>query len=118
MAQPSVEEQQELQALQAQYEQFKQEYQAVQVKIMELNHQREEYDVVLKTLEQVKDPKRKCYRAVGGSLLETDVEGCIPVLKKKSSALTTVIAKYQQELKQAMKSLDEWKAQNAKLQNK
>ncbi|KAH3898820.1 tubulin-binding prefolding complex subunit GIM4 SCDLUD_005158 [Saccharomycodes ludwigii] len=101
----------DLKVLQAQYEEFKQEYRAVQNKLFQLQHEKEEYEVVLETLKKA-DPKRKCYRAVGNSLLETNAEKATPILKNRCLDLEKAVTTYKGELKTALKSLDDWKKNN------
>lgn len=58
---------------QAKYNEYKQILEELQAKIIELGHDKDEHDIVLKTLKDT-EPRRKCYRMIGGALVESDVQ--------------------------------------------
>lgn len=55
-------------------------------KINEFDLERQEHDLVLKTLRPL-DPQRRCFRLVGGVLVERSVEEVAPALERHKQAL-------------------------------
>lgn len=81
------------------------------MKIVELGHERDEHGVVLHTLESV-DTGRKCYRMIGGALVETDVGSTVPILKTKREKLGEALDKLRAELQRKGREFDDWKREN------
>lgn len=80
--------------IQQNYSKLQSELQALAQKIGELESEAEEHDLVLATLaEQLKlDPKRKCFRMIGGVLVERTVEDVTPNLQTNLEGIKRVIA--------------------------
>lgn len=100
-----------LSVLQLKYNEYKQTLEELQAKIIELGNDKEEHEVVLKTLENT-DPSRKCYRMVGGALVETDVETTIPILDTKKQNLIKTVSTMKSELIKTAKEFENWKKDN------
>lgn len=100
-----------LSVLQLKYNEYKQTLEELQAKIIELGNDKEEHEVVLKTLENT-DPSRKCYRMVGGALVETDVETTIPILDTKKQNLIKTVSTMKSELIKTAKEFEKWKKDN------
>lgn len=83
----------------------------LQSKIIELGHDKDEHDVVLKTLHGT-DLGRKCYRMVGGALVESDVQTSIPILSLKQSKISQTIAELKSELTKVAVEFEKWKKDN------
>lgn len=100
-----------LSVLQLKYNEYKQTLEELQAKIIELGNDKEEHEVVLKTLENT-DPSRKCYRMVGGALVETDVETTIPILDTKKQNLIKTVSTMKSELIKTAEEFEKWKKDN------
>lgn len=96
---------------QAKYNDFKQTLEELQSKLIELGHDKDEHDVVLTTLNEA-SPTRKCYRMVGGALVESDVESTIPILSLKQTKLTQTISELRTELSRVAVEFEKWKKDN------
>ncbi|CCF60671.1 hypothetical protein KAFR_0L00640 [Kazachstania africana CBS 2517] len=98
-------------AFQVKYNEYKQILEDLQAKIIELGHDKDEHDIVLDTLEKT-DPERKCYRMVGGALVESDVATTKPILIKKKQSLEEAISNMRSELVKIANEFDKWKKDN------
>jgi len=68
----------------------------------------EEHKIVIETLKTT--PKdRKCFRMVGGALVEKNVEETLPVLVIKLENMTKMIEKLTSELKKVLEEFETWK---------
>ncbi|AAS51917.2 ADL004Wp [Eremothecium gossypii ATCC 10895] len=97
--------------LQLKYNEYKQTLEELQTKIIELGNDKEEHEVVLTTLNGV-DKARKCYRMVGGALVETDVQTTIPILQTKKENLSSTISALKGELVKVAEEFEKWKKDN------
>lgn len=88
--------------------QFQQKYQAIQQlesRLQNFKKEQEETALVLKQIEDIKKSKenqldfdqRKCYRSVGGSLVETTAGEVIPHLNQKLEKLSTLVGDLQRD---------------------
>lgn len=88
--------------------QFQQKYQAIQQlesRLQNFKKEQEETALVLKQIEDIKKSKedqedfdqRKCYRSVGGSLVETTAGEVIPHLNQKLEKLSTLVGELQSD---------------------
>ncbi|CAI4059795.1 hypothetical protein SUVC_05G0680 [Saccharomyces uvarum] len=96
---------------QAKYNEYKQILEELQAKIIELGHDKDEHDIVLKTLKDT-EPRRKCYRMIGGALVESDVQTSLPILKTKKENLEGTISKMKDTLIQTAQEFEKWKKDN------
>lgn len=83
----------------------------LQSKIIELTHDNDEHGVVLDTLSSA-DPDRKCYRMVGGALVESDVKTTLPILTTKRDKITETVSKFRAELISVAQEFEKWKKDN------
>lgn len=93
------------------YNEYKQTLEELQSKIIELGHDKDEHEVVLATLGQA-DPERKCYRMVGGALVESDVKTTLPILTMKRDKLMETVSKFKSELISVAQEFEKWKKDN------
>ncbi|SCU88995.1 LADA_0E13124g1_1 [Lachancea dasiensis] len=93
------------------YNEYKQIMEDLQTKIIELGNDKDEHQVVLSTLSET-DPSRKCYRMIGGALVETDVKSTLPVLKTNEGNLTNTISTMKAELIKTADEFEKWKKDN------
>uniref|UniRef100_A0A060T1Y3 ARAD1C20416p n=1 Tax=Blastobotrys adeninivorans TaxID=409370 RepID=A0A060T1Y3_BLAAD len=106
MAEPKVNAE-----LQLQYNQFKSTLTQISEKIGDIEAQVEEHKLVLDTLNGA-DPDRKCFRMVGGVLVEKKVKDVLPVLTTNEQGLETVLKNLAEDYKKTEKELDEWRKKN------
>lgn len=100
-----------LQDFQLKYNEYKNILEELQEKVIELGHDKDEHEIVLKTLHGT-DPKRKCYRMVGSSLVESDVETTVPILETKNKKLMETISTMKSELIKTAQGFEKWKKDN------
>lgn len=93
------------------YNEYKNTLEELQEKVIELGHDKDEHEVVLKTLNDT-DPTRKCYRMIGSSLVESDVKTTIPILETNSKNLTETISTMKSELIKTAQDFEKWKKDN------
>mmetsp|Transcript_18739 Transcript_18739/g.38394 ORF Transcript_18739/g.38394 Transcript_18739/m.38394 type:complete len:133 (+) Transcript_18739:244-642(+) len=78
-------------------------------KISELEVERNEHELVIKTLTPL-PAARKAHRLVGGVLVERDVGTCLPQVTENKRNIEAVITNLNQMLEERTKELREWKA--------
>jgi prefoldin subunit 2 len=94
--------------LQQKYNNYQQTIAEIQAKVSELQNDEEEHKIVLQTLN--KTPKdRRCFRMVGGALIEKNVGETVPVLDLKLSNITTTIDQLSKELRAIVEEFEKWK---------
>ncbi|GMM56235.1 tubulin-binding prefolding complex subunit [Maudiozyma humilis] len=98
-------------AFQLKYNGYKESLEEMQTKIIELTHDLDEHEVVLKTLGETA-PERKCYRMVGGALVESDVQTTQPILEVKRDNLRTTVSQLKAELVRVATEFEQWKKDN------
>ncbi|AJU52419.1 Gim4p [Saccharomyces cerevisiae YJM1419] len=96
---------------QAKYNEYKQILEELQTKIIELGHDKDEHTIVIKTLKDA-EPTRKCYRMIGGALVESDVQTSLPILETKKENIEDTISKMKETLIQTAKEFEKWKKDN------
>ncbi|RDX53871.1 Prefoldin beta-like protein [Lentinus brumalis] len=89
------------QEIQQQYNRYQNELQALAGKIGELEQEAEEHNLVLSTLDEAlaNEPDRKCFRLVGGVLVERTVKDVVPALKTNRDGIQKVIANLVEQYK-------------------
>lgn len=99
--------------LQAQYNTFKATLQQLSQKIGELESEADEHKLVLETLNGVKDPEtRKCFRMVGGVLVQRTVKEVVPVLETNMTGLQTVLSTLAKDYKKTEDEMTKWQKKN------
>ncbi|KIM46416.1 hypothetical protein M413DRAFT_17072 [Hebeloma cylindrosporum] len=99
------------QEIQQTYVRLQNELQALARKIGELESEADEHSLVLTTLDEalVEDPDRKCFRLIGGVLVESSVKDVNPALKTNRDGIRKVIATLAEQYKTKEKDLDKFK---------
>ncbi|KAI0720341.1 Prefoldin beta-like protein [Cerioporus squamosus] len=89
------------QEIQQQYNRYQNELQALASKIGELEQEAEEHNLVLSTLDEAlaDEPDRKCFRLVGGVLVERTVKDVVPALKTNRDGIQKVITNLAEQYK-------------------
>lgn len=77
-------------------------------KISELEQDLNEHKIVIETLQDV-SPDRKCFRMVGGVLVERTVNEVLPALTNNRDQLTKVIDSLNEKLVSKGKEVNEYK---------
>ena len=99
------------------YKQMQAECNQFVTKISELETERNEHDLVIKTLTPLNDD-RKCLRLVGGVLVERTVGSVLPSVQANKDNLQNVLSNLEEILKSKQKSTVEWKVKyNIKTQD-
>ncbi|KAF9057923.1 Prefoldin beta-like protein [Panaeolus papilionaceus] len=96
------------QEIQQTFVRLQNELQALARKIGELESEAEEHTLVLATLDEAlaEDPDRKCFRLIGGVLVERTVKEVNPALKTNRDGIQKVIATLVDQYKAKEKDLD------------
>ncbi|KAL4249651.1 prefoldin subunit beta family protein [Abortiporus biennis] len=89
------------QEIQQTYTRFQNDLQTLAGKIGELEQEAEEHSLVLTTLDEAlaEEPERKCFRLVGGVLVERTVKDVVPALQTNRDGIRKVIATLAEQYK-------------------
>ncbi|KAH3670595.1 hypothetical protein OGAPHI_001110 [Ogataea philodendri] len=98
-------------SLQAKYDNFQQTIESLNTKIVQLHAQADEHAVVLETLKEV-PAERRCYRMIGGSLVELRAGEASKVLAENLQGMKSTTEKLTEELKTQQKQFLDWKEKN------
>jgi prefoldin subunit 2 len=87
------------------------ELQALAGKIGELEQEADEHVLVLSTLNEAlaEEPDRKCFRLIGGVLVERTVKDVVPALQTNRDGIRKVIANLAEQYKSKEQDLDSFK---------
>ncbi|KAF4619504.1 hypothetical protein D9613_005279 [Agrocybe pediades] len=99
------------QEIQQTYIRLQNELQALARKIGELESEADEHSLVLTTLDEAlaEDPDRKCFRLVGGVLVERTVKDVNPALRTNRDGILKVMSTLAEQYKTKEKDLDAFK---------
>ncbi|KAK9473150.1 Prefoldin beta-like protein [Dipodascopsis tothii] len=97
--------------LQAQYNTFKSTLQQLAQKIGELEGDCDEHRLVLETLKPL-DPERKCFRMIGGVLVERTVKDVVPALETNAKGVQTVLDQFMADYKKTEDAMKKWQKEN------
>jgi|TARA_B110000967_G_scaffold191323_1_gene216874 prefoldin subunit 2 len=78
------------------FQQLRQDASQLFTKINELENEKAEHVLVIDAIKDL-DPKRKCFRLIGGVLVERTVEEVLPAVNKNKEGLAAVIEKLMQQ---------------------
>ncbi|KAG9218826.1 hypothetical protein CCMSSC00406_0001060 [Pleurotus cornucopiae] len=94
--------------LQQRYNAMQNDLQNLAGKIGELESEADEHSLVLTTLEEVlaEEPDRKCFRLIGGVLVERTVKDVVPALQTNRDGIQKVIANLSEQYKTKEKDFD------------
>ncbi|CAL1701271.1 unnamed protein product [Somion occarium] len=89
------------QEIQQIYSRYQNDLQSLAGKIGELEQEAEEHALVLTTLDEAlaEEPDRKCFRLIGGILVERTVKEVVPALKTNLENIQKVIATLAEQYK-------------------
>ncbi|KAE9409925.1 Prefoldin beta-like protein [Gymnopus androsaceus JB14] len=99
------------QEIQTKYTQFQSDLQAVASKIGELEAEADEHSLVLNTLTEAlqDDPDRKCFRLIGGVLVERTVKDVVPALQTNRNGIRTAVQGLANQYETKEKEFDTFK---------
>ncbi|PAV21348.1 Prefoldin beta [Pyrrhoderma noxium] len=97
------------QELQANLSKLQNDLQALASKIGELESEADEHELVLSTLTEAlqSDPQRKCFRMVGGVLVERTVQDVVPALQTNKEGIKKVVSTLLDQYKSKDKDFEE-----------
>ncbi|KAJ8100406.1 prefoldin subunit 2 [Lipomyces tetrasporus] len=95
--------------LQAQYNDYKSSLQQLAQKIGELESEVDEHKLVLETLRPLPE-SRKCFRMIGGVLVERTVAEVIPALETNAKGVESVLQQLVKEYKKTEEDMKKWQA--------
>ncbi|TPX67266.1 hypothetical protein SpCBS45565_g03902 [Spizellomyces sp. 'palustris'] len=87
---PAVEKRPSDQEIVAQINGMKQEMNAIAQKLGELEMEKDEHQLVVDTISPL-EPERKCFRLVGGILVERTVQDVLPAVKTNMDGIQNII---------------------------
>lgn len=96
------------QELQLKYNNYKQTLTELEEKLNELRKDEEEHRIVVATLENT-PAQRRCFRMVGGALVEHTAGEQLPVLQEKLKNITSMCNTITTELKKLSLEFEKWK---------
>lgn len=100
----------------AQFQQLRQEQRAIALKIAELEAEINEHELVIDTIKDV-EGDRKCFRMIGGVLVERSVKEVLPALRKNKEQVAGVVTKLKEQLTAKGKEVNEFREKhNIKIQ--
>ncbi|KAK9315965.1 Prefoldin subunit-domain-containing protein [Lipomyces starkeyi] len=97
--------------LQAQYNSYKSTLQQLAQKIGELESEGDEHKLVLETLQPLPG-SRKCFRMIGGVLVERTVAEVIPALETNAKGVENVLQQLVKEYKKTEEDMKKWQTKN------
>ncbi|KAG5648847.1 hypothetical protein DXG03_000196 [Asterophora parasitica] len=97
--------------IQQNYVRMQNEMQALAGKIGELEQQADEHILVLTTLNDAlaEEPDRKCFRLIGGVLVERTVKDVVPTLQTTRDGIRKAISNLTEQYKSKEQDLDTFK---------
>uniref|UniRef100_A0A8D0DM07 Prefoldin subunit 2 n=1 Tax=Salvator merianae TaxID=96440 RepID=A0A8D0DM07_SALMN len=90
------------------FNRLRQEQRGLASKAAELEMELNEHKLVIETLREV-DPTRKCYRMVGGVLVERTVKEVLPALENNKEQINKIIESLTQQLQTKGRELNEFR---------
>lgn len=99
------------QEIQQTYSRFQNELQTLAGKIGELEQEAEEHTLVLATLDEAlaKEPDRKCFRLIGGVLVERTVKEVVPALRTNRDGIRKVVTTLADQIKAKEQEFENFK---------
>lgn len=112
-------DEQKSQALQQEYNRFKEVISELESQLSNISTQLQEHGIVDNTLTKIEPEKRqgrKCFKMIGGVLVEKSVDDVIKILAEEIKTLKDQRSKLEEELGKNRKELESWmKKHNVKV---
>merc|ERR1711893_544146 len=93
------------------FQELRNQQRAVVNKISELEMERKEHDLVMETLKEV-EPDRKCFRMVGGVLVERTVKEVLPALQNNHEQLGKLVETLGGQMEAKGREINEYREKN------
>lgn len=90
------------------FNQLRQEQRALASKLSELEMELNEHTLVVGALKEV-DPERRCYRMIGGVLVERQVKDVLPAVEGNKTQLSDLIERLRTQVINKGKELNEYR---------
>ncbi|KAF8559182.1 Prefoldin beta-like protein [Imleria badia] len=102
------------QEIQQAYSRFQNDLQTLAGKIGELEQEAEEHTLVLSTLDEAlaEEPDRKCFRLIGGVLVERTVKDVVPALQTNRDGIKKVITTLTEQIKSKEQEFETFKREH------
>ncbi|KAI9574782.1 Prefoldin beta-like protein [Boletus coccyginus] len=102
------------QEIQQTYSRFQNDLQTLAGKIGELEQEAEEHTLVLSTLDEAleEEPNRKCFRLIGGVLVERTVKDVVPALQTNRDGIKKVITTLTEQIKSKEQEFENFKREH------
>ncbi|KAF5363468.1 hypothetical protein D9756_000176 [Leucocoprinus leucothites] len=99
------------QEIQQNFVRMQNDLQALAGKIGELEQEADEHTLVLNTLNEAlaEEPDRKCFRLIGGVLVERTVKDVVPALQTNRDGIRKAVASLAEQYKTKEQDLDSFK---------
>lgn len=107
----SVDQQNELNRIISTYKQYRADISELANKIAELENDRHEHILVINAIKDL-DPSRRCYRSIGGILVERTVGDTLPTIQKNVQQIETVLQQLSIKIKDKEKQAEEWRVKH------
>ncbi|XP_074652828.1 prefoldin subunit 2-like [Tubulanus polymorphus] len=91
------------------FNELRQQQRALASKISELEMDCKEHELVIDTLKDIKDGDRKCYRLVGGILVERTVKDVSPALVNNKEQIGMLVTNLTKQLEAKGKELNDYR---------
>eukprot|EP00462_Mataza_sp_D1_P002238 CAMPEP_0175104716 /NCGR_PEP_ID=MMETSP0086_2-20121207/9929_1 /TAXON_ID=136419 /ORGANISM="Unknown Unknown, Strain D1" /LENGTH=140 /DNA_ID=CAMNT_0016380233 /DNA_START=44 /DNA_END=466 /DNA_ORIENTATION=+ len=104
----SEEEKDKMQGIITTFKALRNQVQQLASKLTELDADRSEHNLVITAIKDL-DPNRRCYRSIGGVLVERKVSEVLPAVKQNLEGITQVMAKLSETLKQKEKEAEDFR---------
>ncbi|KAL3642013.1 Prefoldin subunit 2 [Castilleja foliolosa] len=91
------------------YASMKNEINQIYSKITELEMEVSEHSLVINAISPL-DPSRRCYRMIGGVLVERTIKEVMPAVQRNKEGLEEVIARFTEALERKKKDVAEFEA--------
>ncbi|XP_059361897.1 prefoldin subunit 2-like [Carassius carassius] len=92
----------------ANFQRMRQEQRSMASKAAELEMEINEHSLVIETLKEV-DPSRKCFRLVGGVLVERTVKEVMPALENNKEQITKIVDSLNSQMQAKGRELTEYR---------
>eukprot|EP00466_Bigelowiella_natans_P020919 jgi/Bigna1/47711/estExt_Genewise1.C_170095 len=89
------------------FEAIKAEVRQYGLKIGELDSDRNEHSLVINTIKDL-DPARKCYRLIGGVLVERTIKEVLPAVERNLQGINQMIKQLSDHMKKKQTELDDF----------
>lgn len=97
------------QAVANMYASIRSELNQIYSKITELEMEVSEHSLVINAIQPL-DPSRRCYRMIGGVLVERTIKEVLPAVQRNKEGLEEVIARLNEALEKKKKELSEFES--------